>query len=432
MTEFHPHSDKQESVLLSQKKYVIAATGIQWGKTQVGVMRLKLAMHKYTDPADTFLVTSPTYKILYQSTLPPFLAINRDCGHYDKKTETFQIYGGGTVYFRTGKDPDSVIGITRCQHVLADEAGKYSRYFFANIVARAGFLDCPITIVTSPYNLGWLYTDFIRPYQRNDPYTHETTHLIQATSLENPYFNKDSWEKAKKKMDPRQFNMIFGGQFDRAEGLVYDCVDENIEIEAIHLPEETRIIAGIDWGYTDPFVIKVRAIMPDGMNYSIGEHYRTQQRVTQMIDTARSYMNLFGIERFYADPSRPDLISEFCANGIPCSAADNDIARGVEYHYALIKTGKYKIFRGTAPHTMDEYATYHYPEPKDLKPDQKSKDMLPVDQSNHCMDAERYVTLASFNLGKRPNRVIRSDSERKPKSMEEKIRLLKRRSREAF
>ena len=398
----------------------------------VGVMRLKLAMHRYTNESDNFLVTSPTYKILYQSTLPPFLALNEGCGEYDRKNEAFKIYGGGTVYFRTGKDPDSIIGITNIRHILCDEAGKYVRYFWDNIQARAAFKDCPITIVTSPYSLDWLYTDFIRPYLAGDPYTHKKTCLIQASSIENPYFPRESWETAKKKMDTRRFNMIFGGQFDRAEGLVYDCIDmQTIEVDHFAIPESARVIAGIDWGFTDPFVIVPRAIV-DGVHYQICEYYRTQQRVTDMIEAARMMVNLYGVERFYCDPSRPDLIAEFNLHGLPATAAENEIEKGIEYHYELIKTGKYKIFRGLSPHTLDEYSTYHYPEPRDLMPDQKQRDQLPVDQTNHAMDGNRYTTLASFNLGKRQNRVLRSDRDTRPKSLEEKIARLKRKPRNEY
>ena len=112
MSTFEPHSEKQQDVLFSDKRITIAATGVQWGKTTIGVMRLKMDMHTHTDKADNFLVTSPTYKILYQSTIPPFLYWNSSIGKYDKKSECFRIHGGGTVWFRTGTDPDSVVGIT--------------------------------------------------------------------------------------------------------------------------------------------------------------------------------------------------------------------------------------------------------------------------------------------------------------------------------
>ena len=150
---FEPHTEKQQGVLLSDKRISIAATGIQWGKTTVGVIRLKVDMHKYFSEDDNFIVTSPTYKVLYQSTLPPFLRYNEGLGKYNKQNECFKINGGGTVWFRTGQNPDSVVGITNVRHILCDEAGLYTRYFWDNLQARSSIKRCPITIVTSPYSL---------------------------------------------------------------------------------------------------------------------------------------------------------------------------------------------------------------------------------------------------------------------------------------
>jgi len=333
--------------------------------------------------------------------------INEKIGVYNKKEEVFKINGGGSVWFRTGTDPDSVVGITNVRAVLCDEAGLYSRYFWDNIQARASFREAPIMIVTSPYSLNWLYTDFIRKHRNGDPYVRELVELVQATSKDNPYFPDKEYEDRRRTMDPRRFNMIYGGEFGKAEGLVYDCFDtDSCVVEPFKLPEYTRYIAGVDWGYTDPFVISVRAITPDGDHYRVGEFYRTKMTLDQMIDAARRFSGLWPIERWECDPSRPEYIVAFCQAGLKAVGAQNDIRLGIDLHYELINRGNYKIFSGTSPHAIDEYEQYHYPEPKDLKPDQGVKDMLPVDQANHCMDTERYITIRTFNIGKKKNRVI--------------------------
>lgn len=136
---FRAHSKKQSSAIFSEKRFTIIASGIQFGKTIAGCAWLKMQMHKNPDPDDNFLVCSPTYKILAQSTLPVFMNMNRNCGKLDKQTFSFRINGGGTVWFRTGTDPDSVVGITKVKAVLCDEAGLFSLYFWQNIQARASF-----------------------------------------------------------------------------------------------------------------------------------------------------------------------------------------------------------------------------------------------------------------------------------------------------
>jgi hypothetical protein len=410
---FETHSQKQDDVFTSEKPITIAATGIQWGKTSIGVMRLKVAMHEFRHPTDNFIVTSPTYKILYQSTIPPFLHFNKGLGRYDRKNECFEIKGGGRVWFRTGTDPDSVVGITNVRHILCDEAGLYSLYFWENIQARASFKEAPITIVTSPYSLNWLYRDYIRKFRAGDPYTLQEAHLCQARSDENPYFPKAEYERKRHTMEPRRFNMVYGGNFDKAQGLVYGCWEASkYWIDPINLPDGTRYIGGIDWGYTHPFVIVVRAITPLGIHYQVAEFYATQLRIAQKIDAAHRLRSMYPIEKFYADPANPDDIDDMNRAGLRVIPANNDIKAGIEAQWELINDGRFFMFRGNNSKTADEFEMYHYPEQKALRPDQAESDLseLPVDKDNHCMDANRYVTNATFTCSKKPNKIIQSDN----------------------
>ena len=198
--------------------------------------------------------------------------------------------------------------------------------------------------------------------------------------------------------------MMYGGQFGRMEGLVYKCWDDNKNlIQPIKLPNGTKFIGGVDWGFVDPFVIKVRAITPGGMHYGVSEFYKSGLTPTEQILAAQHKMQTWGVKLFYADPSEPGLIEDFCRNGVPTVGADNDIARGVGLHYELIALRKYKEFIGACPHSCDERDMYHYPEPKDLKPDQnpRKKDKIPVDQNNHGMDVDRYQTIETYKTTKK-------------------------------
>ena len=411
---FEPHSEKQTNVLFSEKKLIVCATGIQWGKTSIGVMFLKVLMHMYTHPTDNFIVTSPTYKVLYQSTLPPFLYWNKGLGTYDKKNECFNVKGGGKIFFRTNTDPDSVVGITNVRGILCDEAGLYSLYFWENIQARSSFKECPIIIVTSPYSLNWLYRDYIRKFKAGDEYIQNIMHLCQAKSCENPYFPMAEYENKRRTMEPRRFNMMYGGNFDKAQGLVYDCFDASKHwIDPIVLPAGTRYLAGIDWGYTHPFVIVVRAITPLGMHYQVAEFYKTQLMLNEKIDAAHRLKARYPIEKFIADSANPDDIASFNQAGLRTIPAQKDIKKNIELHWELINSGYYAMFKGDNFHTADEYEMYHYPDVKDLKPDQAETDRseLPVDKDNHLMDANCYLTRATFTTSKKPNRIISSDDQ---------------------
>lgn len=391
---FIPHSEKQQSALFFDTPVAVLACGIQFGKTRVGSVWMKLQNHRFTDPSDNFLIVAPTYKILTQSTLPPYLQIMRDVGDFSKSDMTLRIHGGGTVYMRSGTDPDSVVGITNIRAIWGDEAGLFGLYFAENLAARAAFRNAQTLYTTSPYTLNWLYKNIILPKMKNRGARDDVT-LIQAASWENPYFPKDVIERNRLTMDPRRFNAMFGGMWERMSGLVYDCFDEaeNI-VKPFTLPAGTEYYAGVDWGFSAPFAITVRGITPAGEHYQVAEFYRSQLSPSQKVEVAKRLKLTFDIRMFYCDPEEPASIAEFNANGIPAVAADNDVKRGVELHYELIKTRRYKIFEGTSPYTLDELEQYHWPEPKELRTDQDEKDPNPVAQNNHALDSARYLTIS--------------------------------------
>jgi hypothetical protein len=359
---------------------------------------MKRACHTFTDPEDNFLITSPSYPTMVQSTLPPFLKLMDGLGRLNQKDNSFKLYRGGTVWLRTETDPDSIVGITNVRHIWGDEAGKYRLYFWQNMQARADFCGCPIDLTTSPYSLNWIKKELIDPWRKGE---RSDVEVIQAASWENPYHSLHDPEKLSEKrrtMDIRRFNMIYGGEWTKMEGLVYDCWDDDLNlVDPFLLPSGTKIYAGIDWGYhPDPFAMKIRAVTLDGRHYGISEIVRTRMTITDIVKEAHRQKTIHGIQTFFCDPSQPGYIEEFNRAGLSALPADNDIRRGVDLHYELIKQRKYKEFRGMCPHSADERETYHYPEPKDLKPDQDSKEMNPVDSGNHCMDSDRYLTAMTY------------------------------------
>lgn len=424
---FRPHSLKQERALKSTNRILMLGSGTQFGKTTVGGLRMKMKMHTHTAKGDNFIITAPTYKILNQSTLPSFLSFMEGYGTYNKKEDVFEMHGGGRAYCRTETDPDSIVGITNVRHIWGDEAGKYGLYFWENMQARADFLGCGIDLTTSPYAMNWIWREIIKPTKKG---TRKDVDLIQASSWENPYhsLHKPEAREAKRAtMDTRRFNMIYGGEWGKMQGLVYDCWDDDENLIApMQMPTGTKYVAGVDWGFTDPFVLKVRAITPEGMHYGVSETYKTGLTLSMQIEVAKQKHQVFGIKTFYCDPSQPGSIEEFNRNGLTALPADNDIRKGIDMHYELIKLRKYKEFRGACPYSQDEREAYHYPEPEDLGPDDNQKEQLPVDQSNHTADVDRYITIMTYrsHMKRAPHA---PSEEKKIETQEQRLARLKRR-----
>lgn len=390
---------------------------------------MKRQIHTFTDKHDNFLIMAPTYKIMRQSTLPYFLHYMHGFGEHRSTQNEFTLSGGGTVFMRTGTDPDSIVGIPKVRAYWLDEANKASLYFQENIQARAAAVGARGLYTSSPYARNWFFKDYIKPIltgaKRDIP-------LISAPSWENPYHTLSDPKKRddmRLRMDARRFDMIFGGQWGQMIGLVYDSFDENEnQCEPFHLPIGTRYFGGIDWGYNpDPFVLTVRAITPDGMHYSVSEYYSTGKTLSDIVDICRQKKQVFNIQTFYADPSQPGHIEELRRNGISCIGADNDINRGIGLHYELIKSRRFKLFKNLNPHCLDELETYHYPDPnEDIGPDDNAKDTKPVDQNNHRVDADRYITISTYRTGIKLVPKIPSQ-DKKPTTNEARIKSLMKR-----
>lgn len=426
MNLFECHSKKQSDAIVSDAKTTLLCTGIQFGKTTAGAIWMKRLMHNYTSRDDTFIITSPNYKILKQSTLPAFLRHMDGYGEYKAGDAVFEMNNGGVCYMRTATEPDSIVGITNVRGIWGDEAGKYSLYFWENMQARSSFRDCPILLTTSPYSTNWIYKELIKGSksgQRPD------VKLIQASSNENPHFPKDEFERRRRTMDPLRFAALYLGEFNRMHGLVYECFDDKVHvIEPFQLPAGTKYFGGIDWGYTDPFVLQIIALTPSGHMFLISEFYKTRMTLPDQILLAKQKKQIFDIQTFYADPSSPGSIEEFNRAGLTCVPANNDIRRGIDTLYERISSGFLRVFRNQAPMTLDEIENYHYPEPEDLDPDEDSKDHLPVGQDDHCLDALRYVVISVHRSGERRAPKV-NEVEKNPRleqNHERRIKLLKK------
>lgn len=392
-------------------------------------------MSKNPGKGCNFIITSPTYKILSQSTLPPFLRLMDGLGKYHRQDAVFEMDSGATCYFRTATDPDSIVGVTDVYGIWGDEAGLYGLYFWENIQARAAFRKAQILLTTSPYTMNWVFKDLIRPKQKSKDARPDVEYL-KAKSTDNPYFPAEYYERMRDTMDERRFRAMFGGDFEKMEGLVYDCFDEDLNsVTPFPLPSGTRYYAGIDFGTTAPFVVIVLAITPTGERYQILERYKTGLTVLDMIAVCKQLKQYYPIELFFADPSAPGYIEEFSRAGLPCTGANNSIMQGIGLVYELVKTKRYKLFRGDNKFTIDEFEMYHYPsEKEEIKADTDIKDRVPVKQHDHAMDALRYVVMATYegHHRKKPEIISMTDTKEKPDIYERARRVYEPPERERF
>jgi PBSX family phage terminase large subunit len=352
VTTFELH-EFQEKAFTSDKRIIAMAAGIQSGKTLTGALwagdRAAALPFGYNG-----IICAPTYKILAQATLPAFLS-------------TYGKYG-------------------KFQKIWLDEGGLISKYAWDNVLGRAAFMQAQVMITTTPYSLNWLFL----LWQDWKDGKRDDVDFIQFTSRQNPHFPEEEYLRQKRLLDTRRFNMKFMGQFGRMEGLVYENV---AYLHSFPMPEGTKYYAGVDWGYTNPFVLTIRAITPEGLHYRVAEFYKSGLMIEEIAQICKARKQLYNIIAFVCDPSAPAYIEGLNRAGCPAIKGNNDVRKGIDTHASIIKQNRFFIFEAENPQGKDEYSTYHYPEQRDYKIDEDQKEQEPVKASDHGCDADRYVTM---------------------------------------
>ena len=82
---------------------------------------------------------------------------------------------------------------------------------------------------------------------------------------------------------------------------------------------------------------------------------------------------------FVCDPSSPHNIDALNRGGCHAIGGVNDIRAGIDRQIELFKTDRFFIFEDENPYGLDEYSTYHYGEPKELK-------MMMMQKSNYLLN----------------------------------------------
>lgn len=375
--ELHP---KQMKAFNFSKRYAAVVCGVQSGKTYLGSI---WANKKITEfPKGNGLISAPTYKILNQSTLQKFFSLSPEwLKYYSKQESVIKMPEGGNIYIRSADEPGGIEGMT-LDWAWLDEAGMMSRLMWLYIRARTAIRKGQVLITTTPYNLGWLYTEFYLPWKKQEDNDLE---VFTWKSIENPYFDKEFYNKEKERLTDTEFARRYEGEFSKMEGLVYDLpADRVIERKEIKNPEIT--LGGVDWGFNNPAGIWVGKLK-DKIWYTVDEWYKTEKTTSEIIEKCKELQVKYGINRWYPDSAEPDRIEEMERAGLYVLPGSKDLKGGISKINQLIKENRFYVFNDCR-NFLDEINFYHYPENKRENLNEKEE---PEKKNDHLMDAMRYA-----------------------------------------
>ena len=250
----------------STKRNVLIVAGSQSGKTSYGPHWLRREIQR-CGPGD-YVVVSPTFQLMKLKALPEFLRLFHTqlrLGEYAAGVRQFTYSADGwartfgrypndddpptVVYFAHAQDPESLESAT-FKAARLDEAGqkKFRRGSHEAIERRLSLHRGRKLITTTPYDLGYLFTEYWEPWEKAGG-DHPTIDIITFPSYRNPQFPMESYEAARASLPEWRFRMFYDGIPTRPAGLIYGCFNRQKHvIKRFKIPEHWPRYRGFDFG----------------------------------------------------------------------------------------------------------------------------------------------------------------------------------------
>ena len=373
----------------SDKTIVALIAGVQGGKTACGVMWIAMMVNQF--PGQNFMIAAPSFRILEQSTMDKFFSMIPVSmwGSYNKNERQLYLKQGGKIYFRSADDPESLEGVT-CKGVWLDEAGQMKKKAFINSLSRVTTTKGQVFITSTPYTINWLFTDIYQKWL-NKTKGSENIDVIEFASTDSPYFPKVSAELNKTLLSRAEYERKILGKFRIGQGKVYtDIFDLDGDfyqgVLVSDIPTLKYVVAGIDWGYQDPFALAIVGVTEEGHLIVLDEYYKSKMDDKQIVDICSEMRLRYGVSLFYADPNEPSKIALLNSKGIPCLKANKEISYGTSQVRTFIRTNRFHMTH-RCENMQEEFNLYTYDEQES-----KVKGVeTPVPGNDHMMDALRYA-----------------------------------------
>lgn len=414
----------QRKAYYSKKRIIAIIAGARSGKTSFGPWWLIKEM-KLKGPG-VYMVVAPSYKLLDNGAAPEIAYAFCEHSKLGKMTHgvTWQVtitrqgkkalFGDPNapltrIIFGHADNPDSLEAVT-AKAAWLDEAGqkRFKLGSWEAIRRRLSIDQGRTLITTNPYGMTWLKTEIFDEWQRlkNEGKDHPDIDFINFDSTMNPAFPKEEWADAKARLPPWKFDLYHRGIFTRPAGLIYDCLDPDLNIVAdFAIPVHWRRYLGLDFGGVNTAGVFFAKEPETGIYYAYREYHaggRTaKEHAIELLATERGIPLCVGGAK-----SEGQWRDEFRAAGLPVKEPDQPLVDvGITRVYGAIKERKIVLFESLA-RTIDQFESYSREVGEDGEPTEDIEDK----ETYHFLDAIRYIMGWEFREAKTDWRAIRIDN----------------------
>ncbi len=207
---------------------------------------------------------------------------------------------------------------------------------------------------------------------------------------DNPFLDPDYVENLKATTPPGfWYNRLISGLWTSAEGAVYTGfnpvrnIKHGLGLLDYSVASNKAIIGGIDFGFTNPFVVELAYITPVGETVFFYEESGTQKTVAgYWAGRMKHLQDRFKVDVFYCDTENPEAIEELKKAGVNAKPAYKSVNAGIDMLNTAYMTQDVYISEECKGLIAENY-TYCY----DLN---KPGDVV-IKKNDHHVDAARYA-----------------------------------------
>lgn len=394
------HHNQLEFVRASER-FTAVVTGIGWGKTYALAIRAAMAacgiIGNNTLPVpNTGVITAPTYANLRDVVLRMFLDLFPSIiADFNKSEMRITLVNGSTILFRSVENYEPLRGLN-VSWWAADEAALYPEIVFKIMVGRLRQFGRKgyAFLATTPKGRDWIYQKWV--LEADTPRRRGKFRLIRGKSNENHYLDPEIVETWQEEYTGDFARQELDGEFIAFEGLIYPEFSEkppHVIRDTIDTRRFKQVVAGVDWGFTNPGVILIGGIDGDGRVSIIHEEYQRKRRIEEWVEVAKELHRGLKVGPWYCDPSEPDNIKLFREAGLKAQPANNSVLTGIQkvrQKLVIRDDGKPQLMiTGAAPNLIKEFGQYQWAANRDGLKDEPRK------ANDHAQDALRYLCMGA-------------------------------------
>lgn len=227
-------------------------------------------------------------------------------------------------------------------------------------------------------------------------YTNKTKdrHLIETSSLDNWYLAPDTIASYCT-FTGAALKRYVCGEWCVFEGAVYPMFDASIH--ECHRPayDWVRYVAGVDYGFKHPMVMRLHGVDGDGRSHVLSEFYKTGVTSDELIDVAKTAVQHYGRIMFIIDPSAAELRTKMKRANLSTRKANNDVMGGiqcVQNALTVAQDGKPRLTFQAGLEGTREYYSYRWR-------NSAAKDD-PLKENDDACDADRYAMMEITRSGR--------------------------------